>query len=171
MDASDIVGIAAEDVLQVAGLPLHPLIVHAVVVLTPLTVLALLLGTFWPAARRRLGVVTPLGALVVLVLVPITVLAGQTLAEVIGPIPAVERHQELGEMFLPWAIALFVVAAAQWAWFRFGDARVREGSPTAARAVVIGLAAASVVIGVGTVVLLVLIGDSGSRAVWGGILG
>ncbi|MDQ0575966.1 DUF2231 domain-containing protein [Agromyces albus] len=171
MDASHIVEIAAEDVLQVAGLPLHPLIVHAVVVLTPLTVLALLLGTFWPAARRRLGIVTPLGALVVLVLVPITVLAGQTLAEVIGPIPAVERHQELGEMLLPWAIALFVVAAAQWAWFRFGDARMREGSPTAARAVVIGLAAASVVVGVGTVVLLVLIGDSGSRAVWGGTLG
>lgn len=171
MDASDIVGIAAEDVLQVAGLPLHPLIVHAVVVLTPLTVLALLLGTFWPAARRRLGVVTPVGALVVLVLVPITVLAGRSLAEVIGPIPAVERHQELGEMLLPWAIALFVVAAAQWAWFRFGDAQVRVGSPTAARAVVIGLGAASVVVGVGTVVLLVLIGDSGSRAVWGGLLG
>lgn len=171
MDASDIVVIAAEDVLQVGGLPLHPLIVHAVVVLTPLTVLALLLGTFWPAARRRLGIVTPLGALVVLVLVPITVLAGRSLAEVIGPVPAVERHQELGEMMLPWAIALFVVAAAQWAWYRFGDARVREGSRTAARAVVIGLAAASVVVGVGTVVLLVLIGDTGSRAVWGGILG
>lgn len=171
MDASDIVVIAAEDVLQVGGLPLHPLIVHAVVVLTPLTVLALLLGTFWPAARRRLGIVTPLGALVVLVLVPITVIAGRSLAEVIGPVPAVERHQELGEMMLPWAIALFVVAAAQWAWYRFGDARVHEGSPTAARAVVIGLAAASVVVGVGTVVLLVLIGDTGSRAVWGGILG
>jgi uncharacterized membrane protein len=44
-----------EDVLQVAGPPLHPLIVHAVIVLTPLTVLALLVGTFWPTARRRLG--------------------------------------------------------------------------------------------------------------------
>jgi len=171
MNASVIVGTAAEDVLQVAGLPLHPLIVHAVVVLTPLTVLALLVGTFWPAARRRLGIVTPLGALVVLVLVPITVVAGQTLAEVIGPIPAVERHQELGEMLLPWAIALFIVAAAQWAWFRYGDARVRRDSPTGARAVVIGLAVASVVVGIGTVVLLVLIGDSGSRAVWGGLLG
>ena len=171
MNASVIVGTAAEDVLQVAGLPLHPLIVHAVVVLTPLTVLALLVGTFWPAARRRLGIVTPLGALVVLVLVPITVVAGQTLAEVIGPIPAVERHQELGEMLLPWAIALFIVAAAQWAWFRYGDARVRRDSPTGARAVVIGLAVASVVVGIGTVVLLVLIGDSGARAVWGGLLG
>jgi len=171
MDASDIAGIAADDVLQVAGLPLHPLIVHAVVVLTPLTVLALLVGTFWPAARRRLGIVTPLGALVVLVLVPITVAAGQTLAAVLGPIPSVQRHRGFGEMLLPWAIALLVVAAAQWAWFRYGDAQVRRGSPGVARAVVIVLAAASVVVGVGTAVLLVLIGDSGARAVWGGLLG
>lgn len=171
MDASEIAGTAAEDVLQVAGLPLHPLIVHAVVVLTPLTVLALLVGTFWPAARRRLGIVTPLGALVVLVLVPITVTAGQTLAEVIGPVPAVERHEQLGLMLLPWAIGLFVIAAAQWAWFRWGDARVRERSVTGARVVVIALAVASVVIGVSTVVMIVLIGDSGARAVWGGLIG
>jgi hypothetical protein len=171
MDASDIAGIAAEDVLQVAGLPLHPLIVHAVVVLTPLTVLALLVGAFWPAARRRLGVATALGALVVLVLVPITVAAGQSLAERIGPVPAVERHEELGEMLLPWAIALFVVAAAQWAWFRFGEIRMRRRSPRGALAVGIGLAVASLVVGVGTLLMIVLIGDSGARAVWGGLLG
>ena len=171
MDASDIAGTAADDVLQVAGLPLHPLIVHAVVVLTPLTVLALLLGAFWPAARQRLGVVTALGALLVLVLVPITVAAGESLAERIGPVPAVERHRGLGEMLLPWVIALFVVAAAQWAWFRFGDARMRRGSPGGARAVGIGLAVASVVVAVGTLLVLVLIGDSGARAVWGGLLG
>ncbi|MFD4420803.1 DUF2231 domain-containing protein [Agromyces sp. NPDC058484] len=157
--------------MDVAGLPLHPLIVHATVVLTPLTVLALLLGAFWPAARRRLGIVTPLAALAVLVLVPVTVAAGLSLAEVIGPIPAVERHRMLGEMLLPWAIALFVVAAAQWAWFRYGDARVRRDRPAAARAVVIALTVASVVVGVGTVVMIVLIGDSGARAVWGGLLG
>lgn len=157
--------------MDVAGLPLHPLIVHAVVVLTPLTVLALLLGTFWPAARRRLGIVTPLAALVVLVLVPITVNAGLALAQLIGPIPAVERHRQLGEMLLPWAIALFVVAAGQWAWYRWGDARVRERSPGAARLTAIVIGAASVVVGVGAVAMIVLIGDSGARAVWGGIVG
>ena len=171
MDIPALAPFAAESPLQVAGLPLHQLIVHAVVVLTPLTVLALLLGAIWPAARRRLGIVTPLGALVVLVLVPITVAAGESLAEMMGPIPAVERHEALGRMLLPWAIALFVVAAGQWSWFRWGDARVRRRSTAAARAVVLGLAAASVVVGVGTVVVLVLIGDSGARAVWGGLVG
>lgn len=170
MDPTYLAPLASEEVLQVAGLPLHPLIVHAVVVLTPLTVLTLLLGAFWPAARRRLGIATALGAALVLVLVPITVAAGQSLAERIGPVPAVARHQRFGEMLLPWAIALFVVAAVQWAWFRYGDERMRRRSPGAARAMRIGLAAASVAVGVGTAALLVLIGDSGARAVWGGLL-
>ncbi|WP_448005286.1 hypothetical protein [Agromyces bauzanensis] len=92
MHPSTIDRFATEDVLQIAGLPLHPLLVHAVVVPTPLTVLALLLGTF-------------------------------------GPVPAVARHQQLGEQLLPWAIALFAVAAAQWAWFRYGDARCAAARP------------------------------------------
>jgi hypothetical protein len=170
MDLPVLAPLVGQDALQVAGLPLHPLIVHAVVVLTPLTVLALLLGTVWPAARRRLGIVTPLGALLVLVLVPVTVAAGEALAELVGPIPAVERHEELGRMLLPWAIALFAVASAQWAWFRWGETRMRRRSAAMARTVVIGLVAASVVVGVGTVVVLVLIGDSGARAVWGGLV-
>lgn len=161
----------APDLLQIGGLPLHPLVVHAVLVLTPLTVLALVLGAVWPAARRRLGLVTVLGALVVLVLVPVTVAAGQSLAASLGPIPAVAHHQGLAEQLLPWAIALFVAAVAQWAWFRWGEPRVRRDSPGVARWVGIGLAAASVVIGVGTVWLIVLIGESGARAVWGGLVG
>jgi hypothetical protein len=170
MDATDLGALASEDVLQVGGLPLHPLIVHAVVVLTPLTVLALLLGTFWPAARRRLGVVTALAALLVLVLVPVTVAAGKSLAAALGPIPAVERHEALGEMLLPWVIGLFVVASAQWAWYRFGDENVRRDRPGIARGIVIALGAAAVVVGIGTLVTVVLIGDSGARAVWGGLL-
>ncbi len=171
MDASDFAVTASGDVIQIGGLPLHPLLVHFVIVLVPLTVLALLLGTFWPAARRRLGIVTPLLALVVLVLEPITVLAGLSLAAFLGPLPAIQTHQGFAEMLLPWVIGLFIVAAAQWAWYRWGDARVRRDSPGRARAVVIVLAVLSVVVSVGAIVLIVLIGDSGSRAVWGGLLG
>lgn len=159
------------DLFQIDGLPLHPLIVHAVVVLAPLTVLALLLGAFWPAARKRLGIVTPLAALVVLVLVPITVLAGESLRDAVGPIPAVERHEALGRMFLPWAIALFLVAVAQWVWFRYFAEDVRKRSSGAARAASVALAALSVIVGAGTTTVLLLIGESGARAVWGGVLG
>lgn len=162
-----------DDTLQLAGLPLHPLLVHAVVVLTPLVVLALLLAQVWPAARRRLGVVTPLGALAVLVLVPVTVRAGRELAAVVGPVPAVATHQAYGEQLLPWVIGLFVVAVVQWGWFRWGEPRYRSPDRPAAlrKAVWWVLAVASVVVAAGTTWLLVLTGDSGSRAVWGGFGG
>lgn len=161
----------AESPLLVAGLPLHPLLVHAVVILIPLTVLALLLGTFWPAARRRLGIVTPVAALALVALVPLTVIAGESLKEIVGPLPAVERHEALGEMLLPWVIGLFLVAAAQWVWYRYGRDRVRRRSETGARAVTIVIGALAVIVGVGAVIMVVLIGDSGSRAVWAPVVG
>ena len=160
-----------DDTLQAFGLPLHPLLVHAVVVLIPLTVLALLLAQFWPAARRRLGIVTPLGALVVLVLVPITVAAGDDLADAVGPLPAVAEHEVYGRMLLPWAIGLFAIALAQWAWFRWGVARARKKSRALALTTSWMIGGAALVIGVGNLILLVLTGDSGARAVWGGLLG
>jgi len=148
------------DLFEIAGLPLHPLIVHAVVILVPLTALALILGAFLPAARKRLGIVTPLAALVVLVLVPITMLAGAALAEQVGPVPAVLHHADLGRLLWPWTLAMFLVAAVQWCWYRFG-----AGPRRAARWIVAVLA---VVSGVGSTVMVVLIGEAGARAVWGG---
>lgn len=162
---------ASAGTLEVAGLPLHPLIVHAVVILTPLTVLAVLLGAVWPAARRRLGILTPLAALVVLILVPITVAAGEALKQLVGPVQGVQRHEELGRMLLPWAIGLFAVAVLQWLWFSVLLPRRDAERAGASRAigVVLGVLAAGV--GAGTLVVLVLIGDSGARAVWGGLIG
>jgi len=157
-------------VFEIAGLPAHPLLVHAVVVLIPLTVLALWLGTAWPAARRRLGVVTPLAALVVAVLVPITAAAGQALAEIVGPLPGVQRHGALGQTLLPWSIGLFVVAAGQWAWFRFAEPRVRSRSRAGARGIGVSVGVLAGAVGAGALVMTVLVGDSGARAVWSGLL-
>lgn len=162
--------LAADDALLVAGLPLHPLLVHAVVVLLPLAAVALVLAQFWPAARRRLGVVTPLAALVVLALVPITVSAGEALADVVGSSSAVETHEAYGRMLLPWVIALAVLALAQWGWFRWGAGRV-DVTRAARRAVALVLTIAVPAVAAGTLVTIVLIGDSGARAVWGGLVG
>ena len=38
--------------MTVFGLPLHPLIVHATVVVVPTAAFAVLLATFWPRFRR-----------------------------------------------------------------------------------------------------------------------
>ncbi len=156
------------DLFEIAGLPLHPLIVHAVVVLVPLTGLALVLGALIPAARRRLGIVTPLAALLVAVLVPVTILAGERLKEQVGPIPQVLHHEALGRMLPPWVLAMLLVAVAQWAWYRFRTPR--EGGRPARTDRIAGIAFAvlSVVVAAGSTTLVVLIGEAGARAVWGG---
>lgn len=174
-DASHVVSQSMDQLLasgafELTGLPMHPLLVHAVVILTPLTALALVLGSLWPAARRRLGIVTPLAALLLVVLVPITVAAGEALRELVGSAPAIDRHEGLGRMLLPWVIGMFVVAAAQWAWFRWG-AHDADAPRRGARAVPVALAALAIAVAAGTTAMVALIGDSGARAVWGGLLG
>ena len=159
------------------GLPLHVLIVHAVVIVVPLAALCAVCTAFWPAVRRRLGILTPLIALTALVLVPLAVQAGEWLqSRLVNVTPLLGEHTSLGRTMLPWAIALFLVAALQWGWYRYingdGDGarsasvlRSRTGRLIAT--VIIDLVV--VVSAVGAVVTVALIGESGSRAVWTGL--
>lgn len=152
------------------GLPAHPLLVHFVVIVIPLAGLCLLASVAWPAARRRLGVVTPLIALAGLISVPLATQAGEALEEQVGESSLVEMHAELGDTMLPWAIGLFVVAVLQWVWFRWfagGGAEPRIRSRTVRRTAIVGLVVAAVVVAVGAIVSVVVIGESGARAVWG----
>lgn len=145
-------------------LPLHPLLVHLTVIVIPVAALALVLAAVWPAARRRLGLLPQILALLALVMVPVTTAAGSWLADRVGRTPLVDRHEELGNSILPWVIAMFVVAIAVWAWHRYftrATGRVRL-------TVSVILAAAAVAIAAGSVVTIVQIGESGARAVWTG---
>ena len=100
--------------VKIGGLPAHVLLVHAVVVLLPLAALMLVLGVLWPTARRKFGVLTPLLALVGLVLVPVTTHAGEWLEQRLPRSKAIEHHADLGDQLLPWAAGLFVMSAAVW---------------------------------------------------------
>ena len=155
-----------DDTLQLAGLPLHPLLVHAVVVITPLVVLALLLAQVWPAARRRLGVVTPLLAGLALVLVPLATERGESLERAVGESALVERHAELADGMLPWAIGLFVVAVGLWLL----DRR-RAGAPAddVSRARWVPIVAGVLAV-VGAVQQIVRVGHAGAAATWNGVV-
>lgn len=147
--------------MTINGLPAHPLLVHLVVVLLPLAALAVILHALWPAARRRLGVVTPLLAVAALVLVPITSRAGERLARSFGgENPLIARHEHLARQILPWAIALAVVAVAQWLLGR------RAPLPLAVR---VPAGVVSVAVAVVVTVVLVRAGDAGAQATWGGL--
>lgn len=157
---------------SLGGLPLHTLLVHFTVVIIPAAALAVVLTAVWPTARRRLGIVTPILAGLALIAVPFTVNAGKWLFERVEQTPGVQEHEQIGTSLLPWAIALFLVAALQWVWFRVertpasaGTLRSRHGPRTG---VTVLLLLAVLITAVGSVVTVVRIGDSGARAVWMG---
>ena len=56
----------------ITGIPAHALLVHAIVVLAPLTALLEILCAFWPAARRRFVWLVLALAAANLVLTPLT---------------------------------------------------------------------------------------------------
>jgi len=161
--------------MEITGLPLHPLVVHAAVTLIPLSALgavALALPRWrwlirWPAA-----VVAVAAAVVAWV----ARLSGSALLE---DRPAlleveqlrdqIERHRDLGELLslsmLPFA--LLVVLAA---WSLAGSTALASGRgaresriPALEKVLPVLLVLAAV----GVLVLVVLTGDAGSRAVWG----
>ena len=149
----------------VFGLPTHAIVVHATVVLLPLAALVVLLHAFWPAARRRLGIVTPLLAGVALVLVPLSTESGESLEHSVGENALVERHAELADGMLPWAIGLFVVAAGLWLL----DRR-RAHVDHRARWLPIVASVLAVVAVAGTVQQIVRVGHAGAEATWNGVV-
>jgi uncharacterized membrane protein len=151
--------------MEVFGLPLHPLIVHAVVVLVPLAALGGIGISAWKWARVRYGWLVVLCAFVGAVSTFIAMQAGQSLYARFGAnaSDAINRHASLGGTLLVWTILLFVgtaaVMGAQW----LIDRHDKRG-----RLVLIGAIVITVVSAVIALIQVVRIGHSGSVAVWGG---
>ncbi len=148
---------------SVLGLPIHPLIVHATVVIVPLAA-ALLVGVnLMPRLRAWAGPLPLLLAIASLVLTPLSTSSGEDLEHTMGENQAIEKHAELGEMLIWWAVGLVVVSGASWFLARTG--RSLGTGPELA------LKVAGVLVGLGAIVQVVLIGHSGAEAAWGGVLG
>ena len=149
---------------EINGLPLHVLIVHFVVVGVPLAALLTVLSALWPAARRRLGIITPIVALLVLIAVPVATNAGEWLQARLRPTPLIEAHVDLGRSMIWFAAGLFVAAVLAWG-VPILMARRAGGAPpwvgVVVAVVAIALAAASVV-------QVYRVGEAGSKAVWTG---
>jgi len=148
----------------VNGLPAHVLLVHFVVVLVPLTALAVVVCAVWPKAARRMGLMLPLLALVTLASVPLTTSAGEWLERHVSGNALIERHAELGDGLLPWALGLFVLAAGVW-WTTRRTPAEQTGNRSAS-IVRIAAAVLSVAVAAGAVVDVYRIGDSGAKAAW-----
>ena len=146
------------------GLPVHPLVVHAVVVLLPLGTLGTIAIAVRPAWRRPYGLLVVACTALATVLIPVATSSGEALEERVGN-PG--EHAELGDQLIWFAIPMLLLAAALW-WL---DRRDATSGVTTARASSAGLvrtvAALAVVAALATSVQVYRVGDSGARAAWG----
>ena len=158
----------------IGGIPLHPLIVHAVVVLVPLASLLLLLAALSPRIRHWAGLLTPILATLALVSVPLATESGESLERRVEESPALEEHTELGDSLLYFVLVVAILAWALW----FLDRRARAAAATAATAaggtpataprsaLLTAVIVLSVLSVLATTVQVVRIGHSGASASW-----
>ena len=154
----------------VLGIPVHPLVVHAVVVLAPLTALLLLLFAVSGRFRAWSGVLTPVVATVALVLSPVATQSGEALERRVPGSEAVHEHAELGDT-LTWVLfAAAVVAWLMWWFWRRARSGAGQGSgPVSWAGPLQVLAVVGVLAAVGLAVDVTLVGHSGAQAVWEGV--
>ena len=152
----------------VNGLPLHPLVVHAVVVLLPLAALGVLALAVRPSWRGRFGVLVVLIAALATAAIPLATQSGESLEHRVGD-PG--RHAELGDTLLWFALPLLALSVAL-VWLHRRAARPAEGSAEVGRstrpgALGVVVAVLAVVVAAANLVQVYRVGDSGAKAVWG----
>ncbi|SBT51334.1 DUF2231 domain-containing protein [Micromonospora auratinigra] len=148
----------------VNGLPLHPLVVHAVVVLLPLAALGVVALAVRPSWRGRFGVLVVVIAALATAAIPVATQSGESLEHRVGD-PG--RHAELGDTLLWFALPLLVAAVAL-VWLHRRATRTAEDGTTARTgALGVVVAVLAVVVAAGNLVQVYRVGDSGAKAVWG----
>jgi hypothetical protein len=153
----------------VNGLPAHVLLVHAIVVLLPLSAALLVLTALWPAAGRRLAGPNAILSLLVVVLVPITTSAGEWLERRLSPNPLIQQHAELGDTAIYAAIGVAAMAVVLWWRQRESTGRTpakRTFLAPASNALTATLTVVAVLVAGAAVYDVVRIGDSGAKASW-----
>lgn len=142
---------------SVAGLPLHPLVVHGVVVLLPLMAVLTVLVAVVRRWKGGAWFVVAANA-VVAVMAFVAKESGERLEDALPfDSDAIERHTELGDVLPLFAVGV-LVASVVVALLR-GRTRLRW----------LGVALAAVA-GAAAITWTVLTGHSGSAAVWEGIV-
>jgi hypothetical protein len=147
------------------GLPVHALVVHAVVVLVPLGAVGAIAIAVVPRWRRRFGVAVLAILTAGLVAVPVATRSGQQLKDRLhasGEVAKqIDHHEDMGKLVIYPTIALWVLAAA----LVLLDRRDRSGAPVKVVAVLAVLAAAA------AAAQVAITGELGSTAVWSCTIG
>jgi len=150
--------------MEINGLPLHALVVHAAVIFGPLSALVGVLYAAVPRWRDALRWPFVVVLVVAVGAIWVAYLSGEDVEEANGPYDGefgrlFETHEERADM-LRWVATGFAVVGFVTAWWH-----TRTG---ALRAVLLGLTAVGAV---ATGVYVVLTGDAGAQMAWYGVEG
>jgi uncharacterized membrane protein len=136
------------------GLPIHPLVVHGVVVLLPLAIVGTIAIAVRPSWRAKYGLLVLIATVIATALIPVSTQSGEQLEKRVGN-PG--EHAELGDQLLWFALPLLVLAIMLVVLDRYGT----QGGLTTVVSVLAVIAA------VAAGVQCFRVGDSGARAAWG----
>jgi hypothetical protein len=175
----------------IGDLPLHPLLVHAVVVLVPLAVVAAVAMAVSSRVRDRYGWLFVGLTTLALGSVPLATSSGEALESRVQETAAIERHTHMGDQLLPligllWVVVVVMMVVHRWHSLPADgpgtpattsrskllaplDRMGHRLPPQGRRIVGITSAVLAVLLAVATGVQAYRIGDSGARAVWHGV--
>ena len=157
------------------GIPLHPLVVHAVVVLLPLAALGAVVIAVRRSWRRTFGIPVLLIALAGVAAVPMATTTGSQLWTALGVNnPLIDVHAQRATWLLPVALGFLVLLAGA-VLTELSAVRAEVGahaappaSPTRHR-VTTGLSVLAALTGLAVTAIVVWVGHAGSVVVWQGI--
>lgn len=147
------------------GLPVHPLVVHGVVVLLPLAALGAIAIALRPAWRRPYGPLVAAIAVVATVLIPVATTSGEEFVQRRRFRP--EEHADLGQQLIWFALPFLALVLALVVLDRRGT--TAGGRSAGSGSVTLKIVAALVVVAACASTFQVYrIGDAGARSVWSG---
>jgi hypothetical protein len=165
---------------RIFGLPMHPLAVHAPLVLIPIFALMAVVMVVKPTLRRRIGWFAPVGVLVMVAMLFVAKESGEALLEsdpsevfLLGSQEQITTHQDLGNatfvLGVIWLLLTVGVVARDQLQPQGVSSRALSAASVAVGAdrVALVLAVLASVAGILTTIWLVRTGHAGADARWG----
>ena len=145
---------------MLAGLPLHPLLVHSAVVLVPLVAIGALVMSYLPSFSRRHGKLILILAAIAQVSVFLAKMSGEAFSEILDK--NVGKHAELGEIAPLVTLPMVALIYLRWRMDRAGSS---IGNVVIRRLTSVALVVSSLA----SLIVIFLVGHSGASSVWGWI--
>lgn len=139
------------------GLPSHPFVVHAAVVLLPLAALGVIVVALWPSLRRKYSGPVLLLSGVAFLVMPLASSTGEDLTRYVPKTDLAAQHVSLGESGIVAGGAVFAAALVLW-WIN----RSRSVGRTMERLIVI----LAIIMSLAATYQIARIGHSGAASVW-----